>query len=179
MMTVIEWTNDPAVPVSVTEYEAAVAEPTVRLVEICWSGATLTELLLSDVESPAEDETERLTVPENPLTLVRVICEVDGTPAWTCKEEGPLKRKSTTFTDMKTEWDRGTDPEVPVAVTVTVKSPATAELTVRVEVLAPPSLSATLVGLRVVAALVVERVTIPLKLLILERVRIVLLDEPA
>jgi hypothetical protein len=151
----------------------------VRVVETCWLGATLIKLSLSDAESPVEGETERSIVPENPLTLLRVICEEDGTPAWTCKEEGPLKWKSTMFTDMKTECDRDRDPEVPVPVTVTVKSPATAELTVSVEVPIPPEVRGTLVALRLAAVFVVANVTTPLKLLILERLRTVLLDEPA
>jgi hypothetical protein len=68
---------------------------------------------------------------------------------------------------------------VPVPVIVTVNDPATPELTVSVEVPVPPELSVTLVGLRVAAVLVVDSATAPLKLLILARVRVVLLENPA
>jgi hypothetical protein len=88
---VIEWVSSPLVPVTVTEYEPAAVALSDMVVETCWLGATLIGLLFSDDESPVEDEMERLIVPVNPLKLVTVICEEDGTPAWICKEEGPLK----------------------------------------------------------------------------------------
>ena len=64
-------------------------------------------------------------------------------------------------------------------MTVTVKDPATLEVTVSVEVPVPPWVRVTLAGLRLAAALVVTSVTIPLKLLMLANVRTVLPGEPA
>ncbi len=80
---------------------------------------------------------------------------------------------------MTMECDK--DPELPekMPVTVTVKSPAMLELTVSVELPMALGVIVTLVGLRFAATFVVANVTTPLKLLILERVRTVLLDEPA
>lgn len=136
---------------------------------------TAREPLLRDAVRPVEDETERLIVPENPLMLARVICDEVCTPACPCIEDGPLILKSTTLTVKMTACD--SDPDTPVTVTVNV--PAIAELTVSVEIPVPPELRLTLVGLRRAAVFVVERVTAPLKLFMLVRVRPVLLEKPA
>ena len=84
-------------------------------------------------------------------------------------------RKSTTLTVIGTEWDR--DPEV--AVTVTVKDPATIEVTVTVEIPDPPATKLTVPGIKFADGLAATRVTKPMKPLILARVRVVVLEEPA
>jgi hypothetical protein len=66
-----------------------------------------------------------------------------------------------------------------VPVTVTVKDPATVEVTVTVEVPEPLGAKVTLVGFRLAALLVVVRVTTRLKPLMLATVRIVELVKPA
>ena len=62
---------------------------------------------------------------------------------------------------------------------MTVKDPATVEVTVSVEVPEPFGVKVTLVGFRLAALLVVVRVTEPLKLLMLVRVRVVELEKLA
>ncbi len=84
-------------------------------------------------------------------------------------------RKSTTLTVIEMKWDRGPD----VAVTVTVKDPATVEVTISIELPDPLGFKLTLAGLKLATVLVVVRITIPLKLLTLVRVKVVLLEEPA
>ncbi len=96
-------------------------------------------------------------------------------PAVILTEDELAMRKSTTLTVIGTEWDR--IPEV--AVTVTVKDPATVEVTVTVEIPDPRGDRLTLPGFRFAAVLVVVRVTKPVKLLMPVRVRVVLLEEPA
>jgi hypothetical protein len=114
-------------------------------------------------------------MPEKPPRLMMVTSDEAWIPAWLLIEETPLIRKSTTFTDTIIEWDR--EPEVPI--TEKEKDPATVEVTVSVEVPEPLGVKVTLVGFRFAALLDVVRVTTPLKLLRLVRVRIVLLDKPA
>ncbi len=62
---------------------------------------------------------------------------------------------------------------------VNVKTPATAEATVIVEVPVPPELRATLVGFGLAAVFVDVRVTTPLKPFALDRVTEVVFEEPA
>jgi hypothetical protein len=90
-------------------------------------------------------------------------------------DDAPLSRKSTTFTDTIIEWDSEPD----VAITEKVKDPATVEVTVSVDVPEPLGAKVTLVGFRFAALFDVVRVTTPLKLLRLVRVKIVLFDKPA
>ena len=118
-------------------------------------------------------------VPANPPILVAVTAAVPCAPAWVLTDRGPSIRKSTTFTDMTMECDRELELPEKVPVIVRVKSPATLELTVSVEVPVPPEVRVTLVGLRLAAVFVEANDTTPLKLLILERVRTELVDEPA
>ena len=81
-----------------------------------------------------------------------------------------------TVTDMAMKWDR--DPEV--AETVTVNDPAEDEVIVKVEVPGPDGDRLTIVGLRLATpVLVVARVTAPLKLLTLVKVKVVELEKPA
>jgi hypothetical protein len=107
----------------------------------------------------------RLTDPENPPRLVRVISDVDWIPACVLIDEGPLGRKSTTVTEMIIECDKLGDVEVPV--TCTVKVPATVETTVRVEMADALEVSVALGGFRLAALLGVESDTVPWKLLTL------------
>ncbi len=86
------------------------------------------------------------------------------------KEELGKIRKSRTLTLTITECD--IVPEV--AVTTMVMDPAVAEVTESVDT-ADPEARLTLFAPKLAAALVVARVTIPLKLLVLVRVKIVLL----
>lgn len=73
------------------------------------------------------------------------------------------------------EWN--TDPEV--AVTVTVKTPVTLELIESVEVREPPAVKLTLDGLRLAALFAAARVITPVKLFRLDRVKVLLADDPA
>jgi hypothetical protein len=73
------------------------------------------------------------------------------------------------------EWD--TDPEV--AATVTVKRPATVELTVNVEIREPPAVKLTLEGLKLAALFVAARAITPLKLFRLDRVKVLFAEDPA
>jgi hypothetical protein len=97
------------------------------------------------------------------------MADVDWIAASVLIEGGPSIRKSTTITVTVMEWDN--EPEVPA--TVTVKDPATVEVTVSVEVPEPLGVRVTLVGFRLAALLVVARVTTPLKPLMPATVRIV------
>ncbi len=140
----------------------------------------MTELAPNVAVRPGDDDTARLTVPENPATLVTVMTAVPCTPAWVLRETGcPSTRKSTTLTEMTTERERDPEEPVEVPVIVNVKTPATAEVTVIVEVPVPPELRATLVGFGLAAEFVDVRVTTPLKPFALDRVTEVVLDEPA
>jgi hypothetical protein len=97
------------------------------------------------------------------------MADVDWIDASVLIEGGPSIRKSTTITEIVMEWDN--EPEEPV--TVTVKDPATVEVTLSVEVPEPLGANVTVVGFRLAALLVVARVTTPLKPLMPATVRIV------
>jgi hypothetical protein len=60
-----------------------------------------------------------------------------------------------------------------------VKRPVTVELTVSVEVREPPVVKLTLDGLRLAALFVTARFITPMKLFRLDRVKVLLADDPA
>jgi hypothetical protein len=127
--------------------------------------ASATLFVVSEAWRPGVGIMVRLTDPENPPRLVRVISDVDWIPACVLIDEGPLGRKSTTVTEMIIECDKLGDVEVPVIWTV--KVPATVETTVRVETAEALEVSVTLGGFRLAALLGVESDTVPWKLLTL------------
>lgn len=151
--------------------EALTTTPT----ETPWFAAKVTELGVRVAEKPGDEDTDRLTLPEKPPSPETERTTVDCMPASTLAEGGPSIRKSTTVTVTVVEWN--TDPEV--AVTVTVKTPVTIELIVSVEVREAPAVKPTLDGLRIAALFVDARVITPVKLFRLDRVKVLLADDPA
>ncbi len=81
-------------------------------------GFRVTDVVLRDSLGPVgETVAERLTVPLNPLTLVRVMSDVTVEPAGILSELGlEAMEKSVTATAMEVVWE--IEPLVPVTVTV-------------------------------------------------------------
>ena len=124
MLTVIvmEWESEPLVPVTVIVYPpigVLCCALTLSVEVLCPPDVRVTVELLSDVLGPEVGETvvERVTVPVNPLRLVRVIRLVPDEPRGRPSEDGLTEmEKSDTMTAMETECT--SDPLVPVTVTV-------------------------------------------------------------
>jgi hypothetical protein len=126
-----------------------------------------------------ETVAERVTMPANPLVLVRVTVDV---PVWPSAMVGVLgfaaMVKSTTSTDIPTEWE--SVPLVPVMLTVYVWGGVRPVVEiVRVEVPVLPAVRVTLPGLNEAVGppvtwgeTVAERVTMPANPLVLVRVRV-------
>ena len=124
MLTVIvtEWDIEPLVAVTVIVYApigVLCCALTLRVELLCPPGVRVTVELLSDVLGPEVGETtvERVTVPVNPLRLVRVTRLVPEVPRGRLSDDGlTVMEKSDTMT--RTETECASDPLVPVTVTV-------------------------------------------------------------
>jgi hypothetical protein len=107
--------------------------------------ATL-EGLREAVRPGADTVAASVTVPEKPLTPLTVIVEFPLAPASKMIDEGVGMLKSTTFTVMVVEWERG--PFVPITVTIYCpggEAPVAEMVSVERTVL--PDVTATLLGL--------------------------------
>ena len=86
---------------------------------LCPPDVRVTDELLRDILGLEAEETtvERVTVPANPLRLVKVIRLVPDVPRGRLSDDGLMEtEKSDTITRTETECD--SDPLVPVTVTV-------------------------------------------------------------
>ncbi len=130
------------------------------------------------VAPEGEADVARLTVPVNPLRLVRVTVDCVDEPAVTVRLDGVETAKSVTFT--VTWMDRDVEPLV--AKTVTVYVALVLELRVRVDVPIPPLVRVMLEGLsdavRPEGETFADRETVPVKPLRLVRVMVERAEEP-
>ncbi len=146
-----------------------------------------TETGLTEAVGPPEGAVAlRVTLPERPLRLVRVIVEVPEDPCTTLRLVGledMLKSGPTTVTAVVAERDG--DPPIPVPVTVMVYVPAGVEVVVeimRVDVPVPPAVKVTGFTLKEKLRLVTgeaARFTLPAKLFRLVNVMVEVAELPA
>src|SRR6266705_2194522 len=124
MSTVIvtECESEPLAPVTVIVYApigVLCCALTLSVEVLCPPDVRVTDELLRDVLGPevAETTVERVTVPANPLRLVRVTRLVPEVPRGRLSDDGlTVMEKSDTMT--RTETECASDPLVPVTVTV-------------------------------------------------------------